>query len=282
MKKSPFPGMDPWLEWHWGDVHTSLTTYARDQIQSQLPNGLRARVEEYVAVESDTEEDSPQPRTLYVPDVRIVEKSRALPDWGHGSGVATAVAVELETTAVPFLVPRHVETQTLRTIQIIEAKSGQRVVTSIEFLSPANKTSRAGRVQYCEKQQNLLEGEANLVEIDLVREGKWVLSVPEQRVPQKQRSPYRICIVRAQRSQVAEFYHVPLRAPLPSIRIPLRPGDADVRLHLQPLIEATYLNGGYEDIDYSQPPRPPLTGDDADWAVALLRTKGVVPSEEAV
>ena len=43
MSKNPFPGMNPWLEAHWGDVHTSLTTYACDQLQPQLPAGLRAR-----------------------------------------------------------------------------------------------------------------------------------------------------------------------------------------------------------------------------------------------
>jgi hypothetical protein len=38
---SPFPGMDPWLEQHWGDVHHSIITYARDQLQERLPPGLR-------------------------------------------------------------------------------------------------------------------------------------------------------------------------------------------------------------------------------------------------
>lgn len=33
---SPFPGMDPYLEQHWGDVHPSFITYARDQLQPHL------------------------------------------------------------------------------------------------------------------------------------------------------------------------------------------------------------------------------------------------------
>lgn len=40
----PFPGMDPWLESHWGDVHHSLVQYARDELQPLLPEDLRARV----------------------------------------------------------------------------------------------------------------------------------------------------------------------------------------------------------------------------------------------
>jgi hypothetical protein len=31
--KSPFPGMDPYLEEHWRDVHHSFLTYARDELQ---------------------------------------------------------------------------------------------------------------------------------------------------------------------------------------------------------------------------------------------------------
>jgi hypothetical protein len=34
--------MDPWLEQHWGDVHTSVVTYCRDRLQGLLPPDLRA------------------------------------------------------------------------------------------------------------------------------------------------------------------------------------------------------------------------------------------------
>ncbi len=33
---SPFPGMDPYFEHHWRDVHHRLVTYSCDQIQTQL------------------------------------------------------------------------------------------------------------------------------------------------------------------------------------------------------------------------------------------------------
>src|SRR5581483_7274540 len=45
---SPFPGMDPYLEAHWRDVHAALIIYARDALQTVLPAPLRARVEERV------------------------------------------------------------------------------------------------------------------------------------------------------------------------------------------------------------------------------------------
>ena len=49
---SPFPGMDPYLESHWRDIHASLIIYARDALQGVLPGSLRARVEEAVLLET--------------------------------------------------------------------------------------------------------------------------------------------------------------------------------------------------------------------------------------
>jgi hypothetical protein len=43
-QESPFPGMDPYLEQHWRDVHASLIVYSSDQIQVQLPDDLVANV----------------------------------------------------------------------------------------------------------------------------------------------------------------------------------------------------------------------------------------------
>jgi hypothetical protein len=257
--------MNPWLESHWGDVHTCLTTYARDQLQPHLPAGLRARIEEYVAVEVD--DGSEGPRDRFSPDVRVIERPDAPPESG---GTATAVALVAE----PLIVPRESEPETLHFIQIVDIQAGHRIVTSIEFLSLANKDSEEGREQYRKKQGKMLAGRVNLVEIDLLRAGKWVLAVPKGFVPKRGREPYRISVVRATRRDVAEVYPVSLREPLPTIRIPLRSDDPDVTLQLQPLVEMAYVNGRYdEDIDYKNEPDPPLTGPDAKWADQLLREK---------
>lgn len=65
---SPFPGMDPYLEAHWRDVHAGLIIYSRDALQGVLPGSLRARVEERVLLETPHGFTS-HPR---FPDVRIV------------------------------------------------------------------------------------------------------------------------------------------------------------------------------------------------------------------
>jgi len=40
---NPFPGMNPWLQPFWRDVHASFLVYARDQLNAELPPGLQAR-----------------------------------------------------------------------------------------------------------------------------------------------------------------------------------------------------------------------------------------------
>ncbi len=52
-KKRPFPGMDPFLERHWEDVHIRLIGYMADALQPQLSEDLIARMEEKVYVEDD-------------------------------------------------------------------------------------------------------------------------------------------------------------------------------------------------------------------------------------
>src|SRR4051794_38884233 len=49
---SPFPGMDPYLEARWSDVHAALCPAIRAALQPLLPPGLRARAIEDVLLES--------------------------------------------------------------------------------------------------------------------------------------------------------------------------------------------------------------------------------------
>ncbi len=63
----------------------------------------------------------------------------------------------------------------------------------------------------------------------------------------------------------AKCYRVPLQQPLPSIRIPLRVGDSDAPLQLQPLLDAAWENGDYGTISYATAPRPQFRPDDEVW-----------------
>jgi len=261
--KSPFPGMDPYMEQRWGDVHQGLVVYARDRLQPALPEGLRAVTEERVFVESDD-----GPYRVIVADVHVVEHR---PPSGAGESAATTdVAVE-----DPLILRMVDEPARQAYLEIIDVASGNRVITVIEFLSPANKVPGRGRDLYRRKQQEVYAAGASLVEIDLVRSGERVMFVHQAQIPPSHRTTYQVVVRRGWRSLEAEIYAAPLRKRLPTIHVPLRQTDKDAPLDLQALVDQCYRNGRYDRTDYRVEPVPPLDKADAAWADELLRSKGL-------
>ena len=262
--KSPFPGMDPYLEKRWRDVHARLVLYCCDQIEESLPKSLVARVEERIVFESDDQEQH------RYPDLRVVETA---PRTTRGDGPATAVAEGAEPGS--YLVSIATEPMTENYIEIVEVDSGRRVVTVLEFLSMTNKTRGEGLDHYLEKQVEYRRGKVSLVEIDLLRAGRRQLVMPVRHFPKKARTTYQACVRRGWQADMIEVFAMPLQLPLPKIKIPLREQEQEMLLDLQPLLEHAYRKGRYFDtIDYRQPAEPPLEGAEAAWANELLRAAG--------
>jgi hypothetical protein len=256
-QRSPFPGMDPWLEESWGGVHTRLITYACDLLQGQLGDGLIARLEERVYVELQFEEPK-----HYVPDVHVYEQRRKpAPRRRNGGGLAVVEPGEL----IPF--PKLDVREAY--IEVRDLKSRERLITLVEFVSPVNKRGQTGRSLYLRKQRDALKADVNLVEIDLLRASKPITLAGTHRTT-PMTAPYHASIHRTERS-VIECFPMSLREKLPTIPIPLRPKDADAALNLQSLVELTYRNGRYAEVlDYDGPPYPALKGEDAAWAKRLI------------
>ena len=119
------------------------------------------------------------------------------------------------------------------------------------------------------------------MEIDLNRFGLHTLAFPLAHIKPRGRTPYMVCVRRATRRGVAEVYPLPLWQPLPIIKIPLRPDDADVPLNLQALVEQCYRNGAYDGtLNYAVDPDPPLLGADKTWAADHLRELGLRPAKK--
>lgn len=150
---SPFPGMDPYLEPHWLDVHTSLVSGARDALNALLPDDLIASAEERVAVESDSGGDR-----VFARDVRVFE--------APGAGATTVEAPAAAAVGMPYRLLAHVEPITERCIRIVEART-ERLITVIEFVSPMAK-QRDGLHAFRSKRAALLASGVSFVEIDLV------------------------------------------------------------------------------------------------------------------
>ncbi len=253
---SPFPGMDPYLEAHWRDVHTRMMTYLCDQIQDQLPPHLVARVEESVSVDED------EVSRRISPDVSIIEDFE---------GTELGYSTESVAIAEPLLVLEEVP-HTARHVQILDLSSSERVVTVIEVLSPTNKLTQTGREDYRRKQRDYLRAGVNLVEIDLLRGGQHVLAAPLEFIPPAKRRTYMMSV----RSRtLTKVFGASLQEPLPVISIPLRPTDRDVSLNIQQIIDHVYDRGRYAKLNYQLDPEPPFSPEDTAWVETLLREKGL-------
>ena len=260
--KSPFPGMDPYLEARWGSVHQRLITYAADAISEQLPPDLRARTEERVYVQAESEVVR-----RVVPDVYVAQYKVAVQSGSHLAERGGQVVAE----PMEFVVEDEEITEGF--IEIRESGGGK-VITVIEFLSPANKMSGEGQKLYLQKQYEVLHSDTNLVEVDLLRSGQRVIAFPEYRIPSQNRRDYLVCVRCGWRERKRSIYAMRLHERLPTIAIPLRKEDQPVPLDLQALIDQCYRNGRYDDIDYRLDPIPPLEAEEKEWAHQVLKSAG--------
>ncbi len=256
--------MDPYLERYWGDVHQKLITYSSDALNDVLPPHLCARTEERVYLQDEGDDANGWHR---MPDTFVTRRRWSSEDESEG-GVAVLDAKEKVPLATPFIYPDK-DPVTEGFIEIRE-RNGGKVITIIEFLSPTNKLNGNGRTEYDAKRTEILRSETSLVEIDLLRGGPRNLAIAPERIPSARRDDYIVCVTPGWGARNKEVYTLPLRERLLGIPIPLRKREARAPLDLQSLIDQAYQRGRYDDIDYSQPCDPPLTGDEAAWAARMV------------
>jgi hypothetical protein len=247
--------MDPWLERPslWSGIHTRLITYIADGLQPLLGRRYAAAVEERVYVSSVG-------RSL-VPDVSVRRQATS-----RKGGTPTKSALLEADEAIELEVADEEVREAY--IRILDLETKQQVVTVIEVLSPGNKKRGAGRTSYLSKQREVMHSKANFVEIDLLRSGRHVLALPEERVADLGVYDYLVSVCRKEvRSKRFTLYPRTVRQRLPRIATPLRSGDSDVTLDLQVVVDRLYEAGVYEDrLDYSKPCIPRLRPDDEAWA----------------
>jgi hypothetical protein len=261
--------MDPYLERFWNDVHGTLVTYIKDALNESLPTRYRATMQERVVI---ADLDQPLTGTRY-PDVAVVDWPEAA--GTQGGGVATEVHSERLLIRAPELL-MYDEPLRQYFIEITDSKFGEDVVTAIEVLSPENKRVGDGMSQFRRKQEEYRRAKVNRVEIDLLRGGRRLFEFPESILGPQRRKPYYVTVHRGEKTGEAELYAVDLRDTLPVIKVPLRPGEPDVGLALQPLIKRVYRNGRFP-IDYGTACDPPLEKDEEAWARQIIAERTVKP-----
>jgi len=284
---SPFPGMDPYLEATdiWPDFHDRLATTLSAMLNAQLPPPYYARLQKRpelgVVLGAGTLHH-------IIPDVTVLRHPRpeTWPDHGERSrttaGVGVAVLDRPRTEATAGVEVRiHTDPFQHRFVEIRDAGRGHKLVTLIEIVSPSNKHPGPDRRAYETKQRDVLDSDANLIELDLLRHGRRLLPYPDLVAAVDTLAPdYLVLLNRSALRQGNwmdyTLYPIRLREPLPCIPVPLAGQDPDVLLDLQVAVNRVYREGPYaRAVDYSGEPEPPLSEADAAWADELLRAAGL-------
>jgi hypothetical protein len=262
--------MDPWLESPtvFPDLHDRLIFVLSEALNARLPAPYFATIASRLVIE--------EPKRRIEPDVDIFHSPPDLNggESSGGGGVATAVTAEVATE--PVVVTITEDTWRQKYLEIHAVPGGERLVTVIEVLSPANKAPGAhNRGAYLTKQNEVLGKLVHLVEIDLLRRGEPTTAVPHDELVLRAGSfDYHVCVSPFDRPADYIVYPVLLPQRLPTIAVPLLPGVAPVLIDLQAVVGRCYDTGRYDRrIDYRQPPDPPLTPQQAEWVQSVLAAR---------
>jgi hypothetical protein len=257
--------MDPYIEscGLWGDFHHNLISMIQHALAEAAPERyvVRAGERSYVVLmEHDGKTSHP-----FLPDVSVTTERRTKTTKKKGRTAVMQPALKTEPVLMrAFIEEEHREAF----VEIYEAAPEQRLVTCIEVLSPSNKRPNTpGWDLYLRKRQSLLLGDANLVEIDLLRGG--------QRMPMLDpwpASPYTVLVARERKYDLCRVWPFSFQSPSPSVPVPLAKPDPDIPLSLQPMIDAIYERSRYErSIDYTKLVTPPLDEAETAWLEKQLQ-----------
>jgi hypothetical protein len=268
--------MDPYLEAPdiWPDFHDALAGEIRRALNRTLPSPYYARLVMRPEVGIIGEESK---RSL-VPDVTVQRSTgRETPQTG-----AAMAVLDSPRTTVSQSVSVLVEVEPLRHqyVEIRDASRGHSLVTLIEIISPSNKRPGVDRRAYLDKQREVLDSDASLIELDLLRKGDRLIAFPAaiDAVSRLEPKPdYLVSLSRAWERGAklhCELFPTTVRDSLPCIPVPLREGEDEIVLDLQYVFQQAYDSGPYARgaVDYTRPPEPPLDAEAAAWAQTLLQS----------
>jgi hypothetical protein len=269
--------MDPYLEAPdiWPDLHDALAGEIRAALNQSLPAPYYARLEARPEVGIAEDEG----RRRIIPDVAVLRHPRQV-TGDPGVAVLDAPRTTLSNSVLVEMVDeplRHAF------VEIRDPSRGHHLVTLIEIVSPNCKRPGADREAYFRKQREVLDSDASLIEIDLLRAGARPLASAQIEVGLLGLRPppdYLVQVHRAWTRTVpgtVEVFSVVLAGSLPNISVPLRQGQAEVLLDLQYVFNRAYDGGPYRRgaVDYTQPPRPPLPAELVEWGRERVRAAGL-------
>lgn len=252
--KSPFPGMDPYLEDPviWRGFHHGFA----EEIRAQLNRAVGPRYYADVEVHTVLEEVGVLTSHHIYPDAAVIEADLSTP--------ASQVAVAIPAAPIVRDLPEQ-EQHKLRTVMVKRTDTHQ-LVTAIEILSPYNKRGE-GLELYRAKRWRLICSEVHLVELDLLRGG----TRPGRELQHPPIDTDYIVLVNRGNpvgdGRRSAIWPVALNEPLPPCPVPLLPPDDDAALVLSEVMQQLYERAAYaRRLDYTeQVPSPALRPTMSAW-----------------
>jgi hypothetical protein len=257
--------MDPYLEHPsvFPNLHDKLIVHLEETLQPLLPEPYFAKGNQRVWVD-------------YVEGTRIPDVGVLKPGQEPGQVQAENGGVAVAEFPVKITAP-YVPWDEFREpfVEIYaQADDQPRLVTTIEILSPTNKTpNQQSRAAYRQKQSEFMGSQVHLVEIDLLRCGVHTTAVPLKELIRRCGAvDYHICVHFF--DQPNDYFIYPIQLPdrLPKVTIPLLPGDGSVRVDLQAIFDDCYDRGPYRrEVNYKKdPPAPALSPERLAWVRSVL------------
>src|SRR5262249_26915120 len=124
----------------------------------------------------------------------------------------------------------------------IRLRNDGRLITLIDVISPANKTTEGGRLAYLQRRREARAEHANIVEIDLVLQGEPMTEYPKEGLPDLD---YAVAVTRAARPDQLEVYPATLQNRLPKFHVPMGAGDRDTIVDLHTTFMRSFDQGSF-------------------------------------
>jgi len=269
MLRSPFPGMDPFLEINprWQVFHGWFVRKLAEQHQP------RAReLGCWIGVERAVYQQEPSGELVLVgePDV--------LTGLDASAFAATAPSRPFSASTEPHAVhevvldPDQMHRYKQEYLVVREIDQFQRVLAVVEMLSFANKEGTYVS-KYREKRSKFLTSQAHFMEIDFLRAGD---NPSRAMFPELPPTPYFVLVARKTGlGRNEEGYALRLQEPLPTVDLPLGPPRPDLPLDLAAAFGSAYdLSARPGWIRYAEEPvpGPPLSAQDQAWVQQIAHS----------
>ena len=171
------------------------------------------------------------------------------------------------STEMPLFTSIIREEHTEEFIEIRQRTDG-RLVTLVDFVSPINKTTMAGKDAYLGKRKEARGAGASIVEIDLVMQGQPLLDYSRDGLPEWD---YAVTVTRSTQPERYEIYTSTIQKRLPRFKLPLAVDDRDTVVDLQNAFARCYDMGGFAgQLDYATTPQVVREDADVRWVHDLL------------